>query len=129
MKRKFSNSAINIVRVYILENMDFEGYTNNEGNPFSPQTDSDKFGVLRSIFEKEYGHEIARKGYNKAVSEWLSGLPSSVNIAFYNWDIVSLGKKWELLPETENSQDDYSKKEWSFIETWFDYLAYVIVNS
>lgn len=53
-------------------------------------TTEGKLRFLYETFKKEYGFNIPRMGEQKAFSEWLMGLPTCMNIAFTNHDILVL---------------------------------------
>lgn len=81
-------------KVYILDHIDASGYRDEE-----PQTYADKIAFLSETFEAEYGWANKRMSKQKAVEEWLRGLPSSINIVFYNHDILDLMKTFGLLTD------------------------------
>lgn len=66
------------------------------------KTPAGKIGFLFDTYFKEYEHPYiikAKPTIVERVAEWLSGLPSIIDIPFYNCDIIDLAE--ELL-ETEN---------------------------
>lgn len=77
-----NTSAPKEVRTYVLSVIDFEG------------TDKEKLEFFFSTFRSEYGHELARLGPQKAVCEYLRGLPSTINHAFANHEILDLLIDW-----------------------------------
>ena len=68
-------------RAYILDHI-----TDQDGNPL--QTDQQKIDRLFDRFESEYGWNIDRLGYFKALEEWLQGL--AIPFACYNGEIIEL---------------------------------------
>lgn len=77
-----NTSAPKEVRAYVLSVIDFEG------------TDKEKLQYFFETFRSEYGHELARLGAQKAVEEYLRGLPSTINHAFANHEILDLLVDW-----------------------------------
>lgn len=50
----------------------------------------DKLRFVFDCFNKEYGHEIRRRGKQSALAEYLSGLPTCCTLPFYNVEIIDL---------------------------------------
>lgn len=95
---------------YILDCIDSEGYG------IECNTDKDKALFLWHVFNKEYGWSIERYGLQRALREWLQGLPSSVNIAFMNYEILELYKKWNGIESmTEKEEDKILSMYWNFM--------------
>lgn len=97
---------------YIIESIDNSGYSENV-----LETDKDKLKFLRDTFLAEYGWNIKQDGELKALQNWLMGLPSAINIAFYNHDILQLAKQWQTLPAdaTEKQEDKVLANYWQFM--------------
>lgn len=98
---------------YILDCIDNSGYDNKE-LPFI----EDKLKFLHDTFISEYGWHIQQVGKFEALVSWLQGLPSSINIAFSNHDIIKLCEQWGLL-----DKDASEARQWVFIESWFRRMA------
>lgn len=96
---------------YLYDCIDGDGYD------VELNTNEDKARFLWETFNSEYGWAVERYGLYKAVAEWLSGLPSSISIPFYNSDIVELAKKMGSLPEdaTEKQEDKILENYWNFM--------------
>ena len=63
---------------FIVKSIDFEGY--DIGG--KAKTKQQKLETLYTIFMSEYGWQRKRLGGFKALSEWLAGLPTCLNIPF-----------------------------------------------
>lgn len=85
------------VKEYILKNIESEGY---DVPSCDVADEKGKLSFLYTTFRAEYGWAIARYGEQRAFSEWLMGLPSAINIAFTNHDILQLAKDWGYYGET-----------------------------
>lgn len=97
---------------YILSCISTEGYG------VSAQTTEEKLKFIVDTFKSEYGYNINKYGKYRAFSEWLQGLPSSMNIAFYYSEIIELGKQMGFLkPEASEKSED------SFTDQWFNRLT------
>lgn len=68
-------------------------------------------------YVKHDNRKAAYPSYNqiKDIAEWLSGLPSAVNIHFWNYDIAKLGREWGYV-KTEDQEEE-------FVENWFVTIA------
>ena len=99
---------------YILENLDFSDYDISEDKI---KTDRLKLVALRNIFINEYGFHLNRMGKAKVLKNWLKGLPSCINIDFYNHDIIKRAKVYGSLPEnaTKKEENKFLDKYWIYI--------------
>ena len=84
------------------------------------RTDKEKIYFLFDTFKSEFDYKIKQIGFNSALKEWLSGLPSCINIDFWNDDILRIGKSWGYC----NNQ----KKEEIFIKDWFRASAFNLIK-
>lgn len=106
-KPKYANEE-----AYILSRISSEGY---ESCPYynSCLTDSNKLVFLYAAFSNEYKWAIERYGIMKALTDWLSGLPSSINIDFNNRDIIRVLESWgELDDKSSEGQIDSALLKW-----------------
>ena len=72
-------------------------------------------------FYSEQGYNIAKVGKQKAIAEWLQGLP--LRIEYYYSDIIELAKRMGSIQETP------SKKTIERIEQgYFDFMAMMIID-
>jgi hypothetical protein len=105
------------VNQYILNAV----YSEESNIEKQPETDQEKLQFVLDTFRSEYDHMIKRVGGFKAFSEWLSGLPSVLNIDFTNYNILQLAKEWGSIPEdaTEKQEDKILANWWNFIAMHF----------
>jgi hypothetical protein len=94
---------------YIIDNIDLSGY-----NYPSNLNDVEKIKALNKIFNDEYGWAVNRLGRQRAIEEWLRGLPSSLSLAYYNDDIIDLAKSWGTLSAnaTQSQENKIVKNYW-----------------
>ena len=83
LKEYIEQSPFEQLESFVEKNIDLSGYDDYENS-------NDKFGSLYEIFKSEYGWAIKRMGEKKAIIEWLEGLPSSISLPFYYFDIINL---------------------------------------
>lgn len=83
------------VKNYILSSINSDGYEVKELSSVE-----EKIKFLYATFMSEYGWHFERfKNRQKSLTEWLMGLPSCLDLVFYNYDIIQLAIKWGSLPE------------------------------
>lgn len=71
------------LRKFLEDRIDFQGYD------FDRKLNN-KFTQLYEVFLDEYGFAIKRYGEKKALIEWLQGLPGTIDIPYYYYDISNL---------------------------------------
>ena len=104
------------IEKYIIASLDRENLAECADNDC--MNDFDAFNALKSRFVSEYGHELNRKKSGQTVfSDWLQGLPSTVNMAFYNCEIIDLAHEWGSLPAvaSEREEDEILENYWYFM--------------
>lgn len=100
-----------LAKQYLIDSIELDDYG------IKATTDAQKVSALQKIFMDEYGWAVKRYGMQGAIKEWLMGIPSAVNIAFYNNDILKLARKWGTLPAnaTEKQEDKILKNYWNLM--------------
>lgn len=104
------------INAYILNAINGEGYDR------TPETDQQKLLFLATTFKSEYCYKNNFKRYGTVqavLKEWIMGLPSAFNIAFYNDDIIEVAKTFGNLPKTMSE-----KEEDKIINNWFNFIAF-----
>jgi len=91
---------------YLIESIDSELYD------IETNSDREKLLFIDETFRNEYGFNIERLGYKHAFAEWLSGLPSAIDIEFRNHYILSLGKSFNADLSTEKKENDFLENWW-----------------
>ena len=96
---------------YILNSINSEGYD------IETNSDLDKINFFIDTFKKEYDFMIDRVGIYKALSEYLSGLPSTISLPIYNHDIlqfaIDMGSVNSEL--TENQENNIINNYYNFM--------------
>lgn len=80
-------------------------------------TIEDKIRFVEKTFLSEYGYSVTKLGKQKAIQEWLMGLPSILTLPFYNVDILNLAKQWGALKNnaTERAEDKILSNYWKLM--------------
>jgi hypothetical protein len=81
----------------------------------------DKIKAVNTIFNSEYGHGIKRYGERKAFAEWLQGLPSSLTVPFYNYEILQTAYIHGLIDAkaSEEQEDKLLSEYWGKVADAF----------
>ena len=90
----------------------------DNGQEITFKSDKDAINYAFATFESTHGWLIERIGEFQALTECLQGLPSWINIAFMNYDILELAKEQGTLP-----QDATEKQEDRILESYWRYMA------
>jgi len=102
-----------LAQKYIIGCIDTEGYDTKAN------TEKEKVKFLWDTFHAEYGcHMEMGWSFQKSIAEYFAGLPTCCTIAFYNWDILEIAKKWGSLPENPTE-----KQEDKILDNWFNFMA------
>ena len=112
MLKTNSSQYRNNIYTYLLDSID--------GTEFQVKTDtpSEKMEFFFKTFLKEFIHKNNQHlPIEKNLAEWLSGLPSVIDLPFYNGDILKLAKS---LLETDNLSEDLEDK---IIENYYNHMA------
>ena len=119
MLRTNSKKYLNNIQTYLINAIDSDGYENQ------PTTDKAKVSFLVDCYNSEYNHAYNVKMYpNEQIrfANWLSGLPSVLNIPFYPSGILELAKE---LQEVE-TYDQKTKDK--ICDNYFNFMAYHILK-
>lgn len=91
-----NTAATKAVRTYVVSVIDFEG------------TPAEKLQFFFDTFKSEYSHEIARSGaMQKPLEDYLRGLPSTINHAYANHEIIGLLSEWGYLSDRSTEAQEY----------------------
>ena len=119
MLRTNTKKYLSNIQTYLIDAIDSDGYENQ------PTTDKEKINFLMDCYNSQFNHAYNVKRYPNnqiRLENWLSGLPSVLNIPFYPSEIIKLAKD---LQEVET----YDKKtEDRICENYFNFIALHILK-
>jgi len=98
---RLSQKTHDLYNNYLLQSLDFDGFDLPKA-----KTNKDLINLFFGVFNSEVGYNIARIGEYKALAEYLSGLPSCINIDFDNHLIIERAKKYGSLKPCANESDE-----------------------
>ena len=78
---------------------------------------------LMKRFKIEAGWNIDRVGRLNALTEWIQGLPSCINIAFTNYEILQLAKKLGGIEKNPTEA-----QECKILDNYFNFIANYILQ-
>lgn len=120
MKKNIRDYKVNGKQfAYVLDAINVTDYEGNEIDA----TDKEKVIYFFNAFDAEFNHGNNKKyfpNYQERISNYLQGLPSCIDIAFTNDDILNIGKSWGYC-KTE-------RKESEFINNWFSCIAFRLIQ-
>jgi len=70
------------------------------------KTNAGKVKFFFETFEKEHGFMIERVGLQNALSEYLQGLPSIIDLPYQNGDILDLAKRFSSIPQNATPREE-----------------------
>ena len=121
MLRTNSKKYLANIQNYLIDAINTEDHTTEA------TTHAEKLDFVMSCYNEEFNHK-----YNQArhpneqdrFANWLAGLPSVLNIPFYNDDIVKLAKQLQEV-ETYPNEKNTTK---NIIDNYFNFMAYHILK-
>lgn len=93
----------------------------NENN--ENMSDKEAIKYFFDCFNEEYNYNYNKRLYpnlQKRISEYIQGLPTCINIAFTDYDIINIGKTWGYC-KTE-------KQTSNFVNNWFSVIAFRLIQ-
>jgi hypothetical protein len=121
MLRTNSKKYLSNIQNYLLDAI------NTDDHKTEATTHAEKLAFVMACYDSEFNHK-----YNQArhpneqtrFAHWLAGLPSVLNIPFYNDDIIKLAKRLQEV-ETYPNEKNTTK---TIVENYFNFMAYHILK-
>ena len=88
-----------------------------------PIKDDQKLDYLINVFKKESNFNNQRESFQSAFSYWLSGLPSVIDLPFYNGEIIELAVEMGSLDKNHTEQQ--AEKIYSI---YWNFMAYMVLD-
>lgn len=86
-------------------------------------TDKENINYFFKVFSDEYDNPYSRKCYpvlQTRIAQYIQGLPSCIDIAFTDYDIINIGKSWGCCKTGKNED--------TFIYNWFNLCAQRLIE-
>ena len=103
--------------IFLLDSIEIEENEN--------ATDKEKINYFFDCYDREFNHDYNKRYYpneQERLKNYLQGLPSCINIPFYNWDILELYKQLNGIKTLS------SKKEESVLKYYWDKIAFTLIQ-
>jgi hypothetical protein len=121
MLRTNSKKYLSNIQNYLLDAI------NTDDHKTEATTHAEKLAFVMACYDSEFNHK-----YNQArhpneqtrFAHWLAGLPSVLNIPFYNDDIIKLAKR---LQEVETYPNEKNTTQ-TIVDNYFNFMAYHILK-
>ena len=121
MLRTNSKKYLSNIQNYLLDAI------NTDDHETEATTHAEKIAFVMSCYESEFNHK-----YNQArhpneqprFANWLAGLPSVLDIPFYNDDIIKLAKRLQEVDTYPNEKNTTK----NIVENYFNFMAYHILK-
>ena len=88
-----------------------------------PIKDDQKLDYLINVFKKESNFNNQRESFQNAFSNWLSGLPSVIDLPFYNGEIIELAVKLGSLDKNHTEQQAQR-----IYNNYWNFMAYMVLD-
>jgi len=88
-----------------------------------PIKEDQKLNYLIDTFKKESGFNNKTDHFQNSFSYWLSGLPSVINLPFYNEDVIDLAVKMGSIEEDPNQ-----KTKDKITNNYFNFMSYMVLD-
>tara|TARA_R110000868_G_scaffold14935_3_gene68876 strand:+ start:582 stop:968 length:387 start_codon:yes stop_codon:yes gene_type:complete len=121
MLRTNSKKYLANIQNYLLDAINTEDHTTEA------TTHAEKLAFVMSCYDSEYNHkynQVRHPNEQTRFAHWLAGLPSVLNIPFYNDDIIKLAKRLQEV-ETYPNEKNTTK---TIIDNYFNFMAYHILK-
>jgi hypothetical protein len=119
MLRTNSKKYLNNIQTYLIDSVNTEDALHNA------ITDAEKIAFVMACYDSEFNHKFNQARHpneQTRFANWLAGLPSVLDIPFYNDDIINLAKE---LQEVETYAE---KMEQRICDNYFNFMSYHILK-
>ena len=124
MLRTNSKKYLNNIQTYLIDSVKTEDLLWKLHDSI---TDAEKIAFVMACYDSEFNHKFNRYKYpneQTRFANWLAGLPSVLDIPFYNDDIVNLAKRLQEVDTYPNEKNTTK----NIIDNYFNFMAYHILK-
>ena len=121
MLRTNSKKYLNNIQTYLIDSV------NTEDALHDANTDAEKIAFVVACYESEFNHEWNQARHpneQTRFAHWLAGLPSVLDIPFYNDDVINLAKRLQEVDTYPNEKNTTK----NIIDNYFNFMAYHILK-
>ncbi len=114
-----TTQAQTALRDYVIDNIDL---TEHLDSPIDHNDTIEVLYNLHKVFNDEYAHKINSIGFERALTDWISGSPSCLTIDFYNSGVYSACVSLDIF-DKDSSEDTIE----DCMNEWFTLLAHALM--
>ena len=121
MLRTNSKKYLSNIQNYLIDAI------NTDDHKTEATTHAEKLAFVMSCYNSEFNHKFNQARHpneQTRFANWLAGLPSVLNIPFYNDDIVNLAKRLQEVDTYPNEKNTTK----NIIDNYFNFMAYHILK-
>jgi len=121
MLRTNSKKYLSNIQNYLIDAI------NTDDHKTEATTHAEKIAFVIACYESEFNHKFNQARHpneQTRFANWLAGLPSVLNIPFYNDDIVNLAKRLQEVDTYPNEKNTTK----NIIDNYFNFMAYHILK-
>ena len=121
MLRTNSKKYLSNIQNYLLDAINTDDHTTEA------TTHAEKLAFVMSCYESEFNlkyNQARHPNEQTRFAHWLAGLPSVLDIPFYNDDIISLAKRLQEVDTYPNEKNTTK----NIVENYFNFMAYHILK-
>ena len=121
MLRTNSKKYLANIQTYLIDAINTEDHTTEA------TTHAEKLAFVMSCYESEFNHkynQVRHPNEQDRFANWLAGLPSVLDIPFYNDDVVNLAKRLQEVDTYPNEKNTTK----NIVENYFNFMSYHILK-
>tara|TARA_R110002072_G_scaffold204821_1_gene362750 strand:- start:68 stop:454 length:387 start_codon:yes stop_codon:yes gene_type:complete len=121
MLRTNSKKYLSNIQNYLIDAI------NTDDHKTEATTHAEKLAFVMSCYNSEFNHKFNQARHpneQTRFANWLAGLPSVLNIPFYNDDIINLAKRLQEVDTYPNEKNTTK----NIIDNYFNFMAYHILK-
>ena len=121
MLRTNSKKYLSNIQNYLIDAI------NTDDHKTEATTHAEKIAFVIACYESEFNHEWNQARHpneQTRFAHWLAGLPSVLDIPFYNDDVINLAKRLQEVDTYPNEKNTTK----NIVENYFNFMAYHILK-
>ena len=121
MLRTNSKKYLANIQTYLIDAINTEDHTTEA------TTHAEKLAFVMSCYESEFNHkynQVRHPNEQDRFANWLAGLPSVLDIPFYNDDVINLAKRLQEVDTYPNEKNTTK----NIVENYFNFMSYHILK-
>ena len=121
MLRTNSKKYLSNIQNYLIDAI------NTDDHKTEATTHAEKIAFVMACYESEFNHKFNQARHpneQTRFAHWLAGLPSVLDIPFYNDDVINLAKRLQEVDTYPNEKNTTK----NIVENYFNFMSYHILK-